>query len=99
MNSSFKLIVKRINISSSSNRDINFVIMDYLVNEGYPLAAKNFAKEAKIQSPVEEESIGPRVEIRKAIHAGDIETAINKINDFNPEVSLSSFEKPFSRTE
>lgn len=67
--------------------------MDYLVNEGYPLAAKNFAKEAKIQSPVEEESIGPRVEIRKAIHSGDIEAAIHKINDYNPEVRKIILEK------
>lgn len=67
-------------------RDINFVIMDYLINEGYPAAAKKFAMEANIQPSVEEGSIMPRVEIRDAIFAGDIETAIHKINDLNPEV-------------
>lgn len=67
-------------------RDINFVIMDYLVNEGYPRAAEKFAKEANIQLPFEEESIQSRVEIRRAIHAGDIDTAITKINDLNPQV-------------
>lgn len=69
-----------------ANRDINFVIMDYLINEGYPAAASNFAKEANIQPLEEEESIRPRVDIRKAIHAGDIETAIHRINDLNPQV-------------
>ncbi|KAH7398406.1 hypothetical protein BKA66DRAFT_202218 [Pyrenochaeta sp. MPI-SDFR-AT-0127] len=61
--------------------------MDYLVSEGYPRAAEKFAKEANIQLPLEEESIQSRVEIRRAIHAGDIDTAITKINDLNPQVS------------
>jgi len=67
-------------------RDINFVVMDYLVSEGYPRAAEKFAKEANIQLPLEEESIQSRVEIRQAIHAGDIDTAVTKINDLNPQV-------------
>jgi hypothetical protein len=60
--------------------------MDYLVSEGYPRAAEKFAKEANIQLPLEEESIQSRVEIRQAIHAGDIDAAITKINDLNPQV-------------
>jgi hypothetical protein len=60
--------------------------MDYLVSEGYPRAAEKFAKEANIQLPLEEESIQSRVEIRQAIHAGNIDTAITKINDLNPQV-------------
>ncbi|KAF2688197.1 hypothetical protein K458DRAFT_361207 [Lentithecium fluviatile CBS 122367] len=69
-----------------SKTDINFVVMDYLISEGYPRAAEKFAKEANIQLPLEEESIQSRVEIRCAIHAGDIDTAINKINDLNPQI-------------
>ncbi|KAF2873312.1 CTLH/CRA C-terminal to lish motif domain-containing protein [Massariosphaeria phaeospora] len=69
-----------------SKADINFVVMDYLISEGYPKAAEKFAKEANLQLPAEEESIQARVEIRKAIHAGDIDTAINKINDLNPQI-------------
>jgi hypothetical protein len=64
--------------------------MDYLVSEGYPRAAEKFAKEANIQLPLEEESIQSRVEIRRAIHAGDIDTAITKINDLNPQVFIPS---------
>jgi len=60
--------------------------MDYLVSEGYPRAAEKFAKEANIKLPLEEESIQSRVEIRRSIHAGDIDTAITKINDLNPQV-------------
>jgi hypothetical protein len=61
--------------------------MDYLVSEGYPRAAEKFAKEANLRVPLEEGSIQLRVEIRRAIHAGDIDTAITKINDLNPQVS------------
>jgi hypothetical protein len=68
--------------------------MDYLVSEGYPRAAEKFAKEANIQLPLEEESIQSRVEIRQAIHSGDIDTAITKINDLNPQVSITNI--PFS---
>ncbi|KAF1937217.1 hypothetical protein EJ02DRAFT_458927 [Clathrospora elynae] len=69
-----------------SKTDINFVIMDYLVSEGYPRAAERFAKEANLQLPHDEESIQSRVEIRRAIHVGDIDTAITKINDLNPQI-------------
>jgi hypothetical protein len=62
--------------------------MDYLVSEGYPRAAEKFAKEANMQLPLEEESIQSRVEIRRAIHAGDIDTSITKINDLNPQVCI-----------
>lgn len=68
------------------NRDINNVIMDYLVSEGYPMAAKRFAVEANIPPAAEPQSIQERVDIRNAIHAGDIESAIHKINDLNPQV-------------
>lgn len=61
--------------------------MDYLVNEGYPIAAKKFAVEANIPPPsVSAETIQERVEIRNAILGGQIQTAIEKINDLNPQV-------------
>ncbi|KAF2265835.1 hypothetical protein CC78DRAFT_532208 [Lojkania enalia] len=77
---------RKIDEVKPSKADINFVVMDYLISEGYPRAAHKFAKEANIQLPVQEDSIQSRVEIRRAIHAGDIDTAINKINDINPQI-------------
>jgi hypothetical protein len=44
-----------------------------------------FAKEAGL-TVIEDESIEARVEIRHAIHKGDIDAAINKINDIDPQV-------------
>ena len=61
--------------------------MDYLINEGYPDAAKKFAAEANIQQPPgDTETIEERVEIRNAILDGDIQTAIERINDLDPDV-------------
>lgn len=67
--------------------EINFLVMDYLINEGYPEAAKRFSAEANIQrAPGDTENIQERVEIRNAILAGNIQTAIENINDLTPEV-------------
>lgn len=69
------------------DRDLNFLIMDYLINEGYPDAAMNFAKEASIVPSADGEAIQERVDIRNAIHTGDIQLAIERINELNPQVS------------
>lgn len=65
--------------------------MDYLITNGYPAAATKFAAEANIQPKVDAESIQARVEIRTAIHSGDIQNAIEKINELNPQVRKSTF--------
>ena len=71
--------------------DINWVIMDYLVSEGYPGAAEKFAQETNICSPTDIDSIRDRVRIRNAIHSGQIEEAIAMINDVDPQVSHIPF--------
>ena len=66
--------------------DINWVIMDYLVSEGYPGAAEKFAQETNLCQPADIEGIRERVRIRNAIHAGRIDEAISSINEVDPEV-------------
>jgi len=63
--------------------------MDYLVNEGYPSAAEKFAKEANIPTTTHVSMIQERVEIRNAIFQGDIQTAIERINELNPQVCIT----------
>ncbi|KAF2838681.1 hypothetical protein M501DRAFT_1011478 [Patellaria atrata CBS 101060] len=77
---------RRVEEIKPSKTDINSVIMDYLITEGYPHAAKTFAMESNIQNYGDRDSIEQRVAIRKAIHAGDIQSAIEKINDLNPQI-------------
>ncbi|KAK9455426.1 CTLH/CRA C-terminal to lish motif domain-containing protein [Dipodascopsis uninucleata] len=60
--------------------------MNYLIIEGYQSAAAKFAQEANVSSSVALDSISDRMAIRSAIHAGDIQSAIEKINDLNPEL-------------
>lgn len=68
--------------------------MDYLINEGYPDAAMNFAKEASIVPSADGEAIQERVDIRNAIHTGDMQLAIERINELNPQVRLTLLSFP-----
>ena len=72
--------------------DINWVIMDYLVSEGYPGAAEKFAHETNLPSPVDNESIRERVRVRNAIHSGNVKEAIDMVNEIDPEVSHVIFQ-------
>ncbi|KAF9462145.1 CTLH/CRA C-terminal to lish motif domain-containing protein [Collybia nuda] len=60
--------------------------MDYLVIEGYKAAAEEFSQEAKLTPSVDFDSIESRMEIREALQRGDVEDAITKVNDLNPEI-------------
>jgi hypothetical protein len=71
------------------NSDINALILDYLTMEGYPNAAANFSKEANLVPHQETPSIIARQEIQNCIHSGNIQTAIETLNDFDPEVRIS----------
>lgn len=67
-------------------RDLNRLIMDYLVIEGYKSAAEEFSAEAGLEPPVDFDSIESRMDIREALQRGDVEDAITRVNDLNPEV-------------
>ena len=73
--------------------------MDYLVSEGYPAAAKKFAAEAGIQATGDSFAIRTRVEIKNAIHRGDIQTAIDKINYVGYQVSQVELVSPLRQSQ
>jgi hypothetical protein len=64
--------------------------MDYLITNGYPAAAKKFSVEANIQLRTDLQAIQERVDIRTAIHSGNIQVAVEKINELNPQVRKNS---------
>ncbi|KJA26127.1 hypothetical protein HYPSUDRAFT_64337 [Hypholoma sublateritium FD-334 SS-4] len=66
--------------------DLNRLVMDYLVIEGYKSAAEEFSQEANLEPPVDFESIESRMDIREALQRGDVEDAIIRVNDLNPEI-------------
>ncbi|KAG6828709.1 hypothetical protein H0H92_007017 [Tricholoma furcatifolium] len=78
--------------------DLNRLIMDYLVIEGYKAAAEEFSQEADIAPPVDFESIESRMNIREALQRGDIEDAITRVNDLNPEGRITEALE-FAQTE
>ncbi|KAF8475701.1 CTLH/CRA C-terminal to lish motif domain-containing protein [Kalaharituber pfeilii] len=60
--------------------------MNYLIIEGYEAAASKFAQEANLSPQLQFYGIQERVQIRNAIHSGDIQTAIERINELYPEI-------------
>ncbi|KAK0563571.1 hypothetical protein OC844_002148 [Tilletia horrida] len=79
---------RRLNQASISKDDLNRLVMDYLVIEGYKDAAERFAAESGLSPQVDLESIENRMLIRNAIQRGDIENAIGKVNELDPEQRL-----------
>ncbi|KAK6526784.1 hypothetical protein TWF281_009985 [Arthrobotrys megalospora] len=73
-------------LTSSYNRDMNTIVMNYLIIGGYPSAAMKFAQEAGLQSEIDLTSIEKRNQICNFIHHGEIKSAIELINDFEPEL-------------
>jgi hypothetical protein len=83
-------------------RDLNRLVLDYLILEGYRTAAESFASEAATDLPsnaaqqVEDANIEMRILIKEKVESGDVMAAIEMCNDLNPEVcfffcSLSPF--------
>lgn len=55
--------------------------------EGYPNAAAKFSKEANLQPQQDSASIRTRQEIQTFIHSGNIQSAIETLNELDPQVS------------
>jgi hypothetical protein len=70
-----------------SHSDINALILDYLTTEGYPSAAAKFSKEANLRPQQEEESVKARRQIQHSIHSGNIQEAVDALNELEPQVS------------
>lgn len=66
--------------------DMNKLVMNFLVTEGYVEAAETFEKESGTSPGVDLSSIADRTAIRKAVQSGDVEDAIERVNDLNPEI-------------
>jgi glucose-induced degradation protein 8 len=60
--------------------------MNYLVIEGFKDAAEKFSKETRLDPCVNLESIQDRMNIRNALQDGNVTSAIEQVNDLDPEV-------------
>ncbi|XP_068705037.1 glucose-induced degradation protein 8 homolog [Montipora capricornis] len=66
--------------------DMNRLIMDYLVTEGFKEAAEKFKIESGTQPSAPLDSLDERIKIRAAVQRGDMEEAIALTNKLNPEI-------------
>ncbi|KAJ1936050.1 hypothetical protein FBU59_005182 [Linderina macrospora] len=60
--------------------------MNYLIIEGYKDAAEKFSEESGLHTRVDLGSIEERMQIRFAVQNGDIRSAIERVNDLNPDL-------------
>ncbi|PWN25263.1 hypothetical protein BDZ90DRAFT_243882, partial [Jaminaea rosea] len=77
---------KKLNEVHVNKDDLNRLVMDYLVIEGYKDAAARFSLETGLRPQVDLASIEDRMTIRAAIERGDVEEAIGRVNELDPEI-------------
>merc|ERR1719421_1038806 len=65
---------------------MNRLVMNYFVTEGYVDAAQAFQEESGTEPGVDLETITDRMAVRQAVQRGDMESAIDRVNDLNPEI-------------
>jgi hypothetical protein len=78
--------VKKLNEVKIRKEDMNKLIMNFLVTEGYVDAAEKFQLESGTEPDTDLGTITDRVAVRKALQNGNVEDAIEKVNDLNPEI-------------
>jgi len=66
--------------------DMNKLIMNYLVTEGFKEAADKFRVESGIAPCMELDSLDDRIRIRDAVQNGQVEGAIALVNQLHPEL-------------
>lgn len=66
--------------------NMNHLIMNYLVTEGFKEAAEKFQQESGVLPTVELHSLDDRIRIRDAIMTGRIQEATALINQLHPEL-------------
>jgi len=66
--------------------DLNKLVMNYLVIEGYMEAAEKFQQESGTEPEVDLKSIANRMAVRNAIQSGNIEDGIERVNKLDPKI-------------
>jgi len=66
--------------------DLNHLVMNFLVIEGYKDAAEKFQQESGTPPGLDLSSISDRMAIRSAIQKGNIQEAIERVNDLDPSI-------------
>ncbi|XP_043808598.1 protein GID8 homolog isoform X4 [Manihot esculenta] len=78
---------KKLNDVKIRKEDMNKLVMNFLVTEGYVDAAEKFRMESGTEH-IDLATITDRMAVKKAVQCGNVEDAIEKVNDLNPEQSF-----------
>jgi hypothetical protein len=68
--------------------DLNALVLDYLLVEGFSDAAISFAKETGLSVDIDSQAIQQRMIIKEAVEDGRVEDAVRRVNELDPEVRL-----------
>ncbi|XP_041024797.1 protein GID8 homolog isoform X1 [Juglans microcarpa x Juglans regia] len=77
---------KKLNDVKIRKEDVNKLVMNFLVTEGFVDAAEKFRIESGTAPDIDLATITDRMAVKKAVQCGNVEDAIEKVNDLNPEV-------------
>ncbi|XP_058095442.1 protein GID8 homolog isoform X2 [Magnolia sinica] len=75
---------KKLNDVKIRKEDMNKLVMNFLVTEGYVEAAEKFRMESGTEH-IDLATITDRMAVKMAVQCGNVEDAIEKVNDLNPE--------------
>ncbi|KAK3924398.1 Glucose-induced degradation protein 8-B-like protein [Frankliniella fusca] len=78
--------VSRLENAHIQRADMNKLIMNYLVTEGFKEAAEKFQQESGIGPCMDLDSMDDRIRIRDAIQNGRIQEATSLVNQLHPEL-------------
>jgi hypothetical protein len=76
----------RLEAVRASRADADRLVMDWLVTEGHAAAARAFAAEAGADPGADLDAAAAREGVRRAAAAGDVEAAVEAVNDLDPDV-------------
>ncbi|KAL4082202.1 hypothetical protein QTP88_025232 [Uroleucon formosanum] len=76
--------LSRIENMKVNRKDMNKLIMNYLVSEGFKEAAEKFEQEAGISSPLKLNTLGNRIKVIESVQSGKMQEAITLINQLYP---------------
>ncbi|XP_019420262.1 PREDICTED: glucose-induced degradation protein 8 homolog isoform X2 [Lupinus angustifolius] len=76
---------KKLNDVKIRKEDMNKLVMNFFVTEGFVEAAEKFRKESGTEH-IDLATITDRMAVKKAVQSGNVDDAIEKVNDLNPEI-------------
>ncbi|KAG5246908.1 protein GID [Salix suchowensis] len=77
---------RKLNDVRIRKEDMNKLVMNFLVTEGYVDAAEKFQMESGAEPDIDLATVTDRMAVKKAVQCGNVEDAIEKVNDLNPEI-------------